>query len=138
MDFMLNNWWLIIVSIAVIVVAIYAVYVFAKMPSADQINKVREWLLYAVAKAEKELGSGTGQLKLRYVYDMFIAKFGAMAKVVSFEAFSQLVDEALYTFRQLLADSPSVKNYVQAADSAAEKLELGNDMDEEEGEEING
>ena len=38
-----------------------AVYVFVKMPSDKQLNKVREWLLYAVTKAEKELGGGTGQ-----------------------------------------------------------------------------
>jgi len=65
------------------------------MPSDKQLNKVREWLLYAVTKAEKELGGGTGQIKLRYVYDMFVARFTWLARVISFEAFSMMVDEAL-------------------------------------------
>ena len=57
------------------------------MPTNEQLKKVKEWLLWAVAEAEKELGSGTGQLKLRYVYDMFIVKFPSLAKIISFETF---------------------------------------------------
>ncbi|MFR6482019.1 MAG: hypothetical protein ACLUPD_10785 [Anaerotignum faecicola] len=47
---------------------------------AEQREKVKEWLLLAVTEAEKELGSGTGQLKLRYVYDLFLRRFPAVAK----------------------------------------------------------
>ena len=54
------------------------------MPSDKQLSKVREWLLYAVTKAEKELGGGTGQIKLRYVYDMFVARFTWLARVTGF------------------------------------------------------
>jgi hypothetical protein len=68
MEFIIANWWLVIVVIALIVAVAYAVMVFAKMPTNAQLASVKEWLLYAVATAEKELGSGTGQLKLRYVY----------------------------------------------------------------------
>lgn len=81
MEFIMANWWLVIVVIALAIFATYSIMVFVKMPSAAQLASVKEWLLYAVAQAEKELGSGTGQLKLRYVYDMFILKFSAVAKV---------------------------------------------------------
>lgn len=137
MDFILTNWWLIIVVIALIAMASYAIFVFVKMPTNAQLASVREWLLFAVTQAEKELGSGTGQLKLRYVYDMFILRFTNISKVISFEAFSQLVDEALYTFRNMLKDNKAVIDYVGAAPEAAEKLELGINLDEE-GEDING
>lgn len=137
MDFILTNWWLIIVVIALIAMASYAIFVFVKMPTNAQLASVREWLLFAVAQAEKELGSGTGQLKLRYVYDMFILRFANVSKVISFEAFSQLVDEALYTFRNMLKDNKAVSDYIGAAPEAAEKLELGINLDEE-GEDING
>ena len=138
MEFIMANWWLVIVVIALAIFAVYSVMVFAKMPSAAQLASVREWLLYAVAQAEKELGSGTGQLKLRYVYDMFILRFSAVAKVISFEAFSKLVDEALYIFRNMLKDNKAVSDYVGAAPEASEKLELGIDLDDEEGEKVNG
>lgn len=75
MKYIVENWFVIVGLIAVLTAGGYAVYVFMKMPSDKQLNKVREWLLYAVTKAEKELGGGTGQIKLRYVYDMFVARF---------------------------------------------------------------
>ena len=55
MKFIVEN-WLVIVAIAAVGGSIgYAIYSFVKMPSDKQLNKVREWLLYAVTKAEKEL-----------------------------------------------------------------------------------
>ena len=92
--------------------ALYAVYVFVKMPSDKQLNKVREWLLYAVTKAEKELGGGTGQIKLRYVYDMFVARFAWLARVISFEAFSMMVDEALERMKKMLESNKAMQTLV--------------------------
>lgn len=58
MKFIVENWF-VIVAIAAVGGSIgYAIYSFVKMPSDKQLNKVREWLLYAVTKAEKELGAG--------------------------------------------------------------------------------
>ena len=48
-NFLVENWQLIIVAIAVIAVAIYLVYVFVKMPRSAQLAKFQEWLLWAVA-----------------------------------------------------------------------------------------
>lgn len=94
MKYIVENWFVIVGLIAVCAAGGYAVYVFVKMPSDKQLNKVREWLLYAVTKAEKELGGGTGQIKLRYVYDMFVARsHGCESDFV--RGFSMMVDEAL-------------------------------------------
>ena len=53
MKYIVENWFVIVGLIAVLTAGGYAVYVFVKMPSDKQLNKVREWLLYAVTKAEK-------------------------------------------------------------------------------------
>lgn len=108
LDFILSNWY-IIVAAAVIaaVIAIY-VYRFAGLPTQEQLAKVREWLLYAVTTAEAELGGGTGQLKLRTVYDMFVQRFPGIAKMISFEIFSDLVDDALVEMRDMLAKNEAV------------------------------
>ena len=111
-EFLIAYWWLLIIAVAILAVAGYAVYVFVKMPSNSQITKVKEWLLWAVTEAERELGSGTGQLKLRYVYDMFIVKFPAIAKVISFEAFSLMVDEVLEKFKDLLDKNQLLQNQI--------------------------
>ena len=57
MKYIVENWFVIVGLIAVLAAGGYAVYVFVKMPSDKQLNKAREWLLYAVTKAEKELGA---------------------------------------------------------------------------------
>lgn len=113
MEFLIDNWPLLIAAVAVIAVAATYLINFFKMPGNAQLDKVREWLLFAVTQAEKELGGGTGQIKLRYVYDMFVMKFPTLVKFVSFETFSFMVDEALIKMRHLLETNEKIENYVE-------------------------
>lgn len=112
MKFITENWFVLVALAAVAAAGGYAVYTFVKMPSDKQLKKIREWLLYAVTKAEKELGGGTGQIKLRYVYDMFVARFGWLAQVISFEMFSTMVDEALEKMKGMLASNKAMQELV--------------------------
>lgn len=113
MEFLVNYWYFLVAAIAVLSIAGYIIYAFIKRPTTEQIAKVKEWLLYAVTAAEKELGSGTGQIKLRYTYDMFIAKFPYLVKVIPFEMFSLLVDEALDKFRGILESNTNLQTYIE-------------------------
>lgn len=79
----------------IIVALIAAVKVFGE-------QKVKNWLVYAVSVAESELGSGTGQLKLRSVYNMFILRFPKLSMIITFARFSDLVDDALGIMREML------------------------------------
>ena len=115
MEFIINNWYILLVVIAIITGGVLAVRHFFGLPSAEQLAKVKEWLLFAVTEAEKELGGGTGQLKLRYVYDMFVSKFPWLVKAISFELFSGLVDEALEKMRELLKKNDAVATLVSGA-----------------------
>lgn len=112
-DFLFNYWWVIFIGIAIIGVGGYLIYVFIKSPTNIQLEKIQEWLLYAVAKAEKELGGGTGELKLRYVYDLFIHTFPSFSKAITFNSFSFLVDTALEKLNFLLEHNNSIQEYVQ-------------------------
>lgn len=112
MKFIIDNWYIIIAAIAAIVVGVVMCVRFFKNSSEEQLKKVREWLLYATTLAEKELGGGTGKLKLRYVYDMFVTKFPWLADIISFERFSKLVDDALVDMNELLKTNTAVKEYV--------------------------
>lgn len=111
-EFLAENWQLLVVLLAIICVAAYWLYSFIKSSRGEQLSKVQEWLLLAVAEAERVFGGGTGQLKLRYVYDLFISKFPIAAKFVSFTLFSQMVDIALEKFNQILASNKKVQAYV--------------------------
>ena len=113
MDFIANNWFLIIALVAVLGVSIYAVVKFFNLPTKEQLTKIKEWLVYACMEAEKELGGKTGQLKLRMVYDKFLEKFEWLAKVITFEQFSKMVDESLEKLKHLLETNQAVKNIVE-------------------------
>ena len=112
MQFFIEYWYLLVAGIAVVTVGGYAVYVFARKPSDAQLQSVKEWMLWAVTKAEKELGSGTGKLKLRYVYDMFVTKFPWLDDVISFEMVSMMVDDALEEMREMLENNKAVQAFV--------------------------
>lgn len=113
MTWLVENWFIIVGLVAVLCVGAVAVYRFYGLPSAKQIETIKEWLLYACIEAEKALGNGTGQLKLRYVYDLFITRFPAVAKMVSFTVFSGWVEVALIQMRTLLDKNKAIAEVVK-------------------------
>ena len=78
----------------------------------NQKRKIVEWLKYAVAEAEKLLGSGTGQLKLRKVYDWFCEKFPVVSAVLPFGVFAAWVDTALLVMNKWLETNGRIEVYV--------------------------
>lgn len=113
MKFLVENWYIIVALLAVLEGVIYAGYRFLKLPTKAQAAKVKAWLLWAVTNAEKELGGGTGKLKLRQVYDLFVQRFPTVAMAVSFDTFSQWVDEALTEMRKMLAENKAAAELVK-------------------------
>lgn len=102
MNWFLSNWQIILFCILAVIIIVYAV----------MTGKAIEWLKYAVAKAEEELGTGTGQLKLRKVYDWFIVKFPVFSKIVPFSIFSKWVDLALAWLNEQLAKNDFIRNKI--------------------------
>ena len=91
---------------------IISVVKFIQLSKDKKIEMISEWLLLAVVQAEKELGGGTGQIKLRYVYDMFISKFKYISMLISFNQFSAMVDIALDKMREMLSDNTNLQSYI--------------------------
>lgn len=112
MDFIINYWYVIVGILAVLIAVGITIYKFAGLPTKAQVEKIKKWLLYAVTKAETELGANTGKLKLHTVYDLFIAKFPTTSKLVTFETFSSWVDDALSDMRKMLESNRTIKELV--------------------------
>lgn len=112
MNFIVENWAVILASIVLLAVFLWRLVRFFKKPSAEQVAQVKEWLLYAVVEAEKQFGGGTGTVKLRSVYDLFVARFPWVAKVIPFTIFSDWVDEALDKMREWLEDNQAIADYI--------------------------
>ena len=113
LTFCMENWYLFVAGLAVAGVIGVCIGKFINLPSDEQKRKVKEWLLWAVTQAEAELGGGTGKLKLRQVYDLFVQRFPAIARAVSFETFCQWVDGALEEMREMLKQNRAVQELVK-------------------------
>ena len=79
-----------------------------------QKQKIKEWLKWAVVEAEKLLGTGTGQLKLRQVYDWFCEQFTFLSAIIPFQVFSAWVDVALETMDKWLSDNQQIAAYINS------------------------
>lgn len=112
-ELIIKNMGLIIGTIILIALVGLTIKEFIELGKEKQLEKVREWLLYACIMAEKKLGGGTGQVKLRYVYDLFVEKFSFLKSLVTFEQFSEMVDEALVKMREMLEKNPNVAMLVE-------------------------
>ena len=102
MEWIANN-GIYIIGIAVItLILIYGI----------MTNKVKEWLKYAVTLAEKELGTGTGQIKLREVYDWLLSTFPVFGRLIPFPIFSKMVDESLEWMRKQIESNNNIASFV--------------------------
>ena len=102
MNYIVENWYIVVGLLALCVALFYV-----------RLTDVQEWLLGVVTEAEKQLGSGTGQLKLRQVYDKFLEKFPLLSVLVPFKIFSEMVDKALAKMRLMLAGNSFAQSYVE-------------------------
>lgn len=112
MEWFINNWYIIVAFVILAAFAVSKCVDFKKKPTQEQINTIIEWLKYWVFVAEKDLGSGTGQLKLRAVYDAFLQRFPSLALVITFTEFSKYVDDALEWMNKQLESNKRVASLV--------------------------
>jgi len=111
MEFIFQNWYLIVISLAIGIVIGYKVYQFKKLPKDVKIDNVIKFLVWAVGRAEEKYGSGTGKYKLQEVYAMFIQYMPDLALTIPFETFSDWVDKALKEFNKIMLND-KIKNII--------------------------
>lgn len=112
-NFIAENWFLIVFALVAIIFVTCSIIRFIHMPTAKQIENLMEWLKIAVVEAEKQFQSGTGQLKLRAVYESAVVAFPWIAKYMTFEKFSQLVDIALVWMREQIEQNEKIREYIE-------------------------
>lgn len=126
MNWLIENFNLIVTIVVLIAIVVFAVYYFVKMPTNKQKEKITEWLVWACIEAEKRLQSETGQLKLREVWNMFCAipAFSWVAKIISYEVFKTWVNEALIIAKKLLTNNKALATYVYGDNAEKEIAKL--------------
>ena len=112
LKFIIENWYMIIAALAVCAFGGSFVANFLQKSTEEKLQSVKEWAIYACAIAQAHLGSGTGQLKMRQTYDMFIIRFPDLAKVISYETYKMTAELALTELKKMLATNPNVKDLI--------------------------
>ncbi|MBQ9990191.1 MAG: hypothetical protein IJP31_04525 [Lachnospiraceae bacterium] len=132
MNWLMENWYVLIAAAALVGAVIASVYNFRGQPSETQIAKVKEWLIWACVEAERALQSGTGQLKLREVWNLFCAvpAFTWVARVISFETFSGWVSESLIQVKEMIVANDSLAKYVYGDNKDQEVAKLKEQLGE--------
>ena len=108
MNFIIDHWATILLIVIVAANIVYDIINFKKLPEEQKVEKIKGWLLQAVMIAEKDYGSGTGALKLSVVYAEFCKQLPWLAKTISFETFSNYVDEALGRMKDMLQKNKNI------------------------------
>lgn len=111
--FFYDYWFLLVILIGTVFIAVKGMKDFSKLPSEEQLKKVKAYLLFVVLQCEKELGKGTGKAKLSMAYSMFVEHFPSLVPILPFEVFSDMVDEVLVEMRNLLETNLDIKAYVE-------------------------
>lgn len=102
MDLFLNYWYIVLFVIIVIISTVYGI----------STGNVKEWMRWMVLEAERVLGSGTGQAKLRWVYDKFVQQFPKLKVIIPFSVFSKWIDLALTWMDEQLNKNPKLREYI--------------------------
>ena len=116
MDWVIENWMLIAVVALLLFVGAVMLFNFLLLPSNKQQEKMKKWMLWAVVEAEQYLKSGTGRLKLAYVYDLFKQRFPIFSTFMPYLTFEKLVDEALNEMRHLASTNEKIKYFLGVDD----------------------
>ena len=109
MEFIINYWPMIIVAIAMLFIAVITVIDFIKKSPKERMETVKQWAIYACALAQAHLGSGTGQLKMRETYDMFLQRFPSLANIITYETYKETAENALAEFKEMLKTNPNIQ-----------------------------
>lgn len=96
----------------IIIAAKDAIRKVESMSTEEKIEAAKKWLILAVLEAEKIFGGSTGEVKLLYVYDLFIGKFPTLAQLVPFERFKGMVAWAINEMEEMLDTNDKIRGMV--------------------------
>lgn len=81
---------------------------------------LKKWLVYGVTLAEQKLGSQTGQLKLKYVYNLSLGNYPILTKLIPFPLFCKMVDKALDDMKDMINNNELISKVLSVGNNDPE------------------
>lgn len=113
LEYFVEHWAVLVGLTAVAYILFNSFQKFVGLPKVMKSEVIQTWILYAITEAEKEFGSGTGDIKLGKVYGDFAKTFPSLARVISFEVFKSVVDDSLVALRAQL-ETEKIRQKIEA------------------------
>ena len=108
----LNIWTILLVVLSGILTGwVIATIIDKTVGKQTKINLIEGWLKYMVILAERKFGSGTGKLKLTYVYNKFVEKWPEIATWMNETQFNDLVQKAIEKMEELRKNE-AINNFI--------------------------
>ena len=76
-------------------------------------RSIKRCLVWACTEAERILGTKTGKLKLKMVYDTFVEKCPVISAFIPFAIFSRWVDTALEEMKMMIENNCYIRGYIE-------------------------
>lgn len=101
-----TNWWVkILIYVGVFLISGFLIYLKEK--------SIKRCLVWACSEAERMLGSKTGRLKLKMVYDTFVNSYPIISTFVPFKLFCEWIDIALDELKAMIESNENIRGYIE-------------------------
>lgn len=112
-SFVMDYWFIALVLICAGVVAGASLYKFVKLPTAEQVTIIKDFIYDLVLAAEKELGGSTGQAKFAKVITWFYSKCPVDLRRLFPEALiMEFVEEAVERMKEYFKNNPKAQENI--------------------------
>lgn len=102
LNWLIENWFLIVIFLCFFGKSIINTINFLLMEPNKRLLLIRENILNLVLKAEEQLGSKTGELKLKLVISSFYKKYPIARFIISETKLRNIIEESVTEMKNIL------------------------------------
>ncbi len=105
LNWLIENWFLIVIFLCFFGKSIINTINFLLMEPNKRLLFIRENILNLVLKAEEQLGSKTGELKLKLVINLFYKKYPIARLIISETKLIEMIEESVTEMKNTLKEN---------------------------------
>jgi len=124
-NWIVTNWYVIVLVVAVIVYAFYEFRWFYKLPNSEKVKRIKACLLNWVTIAAKKYDDGEFDLLISEVYNDFCVRFPVMKSIIPVTIIKEWIKEAFDELEKVLkAENKTLAAFRNSEISNFNKVEV--------------
>ncbi len=102
LNWLIENWFVIVVFVCVLFVLLVHIIKLFIMEPEKRLSFIKDTIFSLVLMAEKELGSKTGEMKLKLVITTFYKKYPFIRLILSENKLIDVIEESVVEMKNIL------------------------------------